>query len=293
MQENVIWMVSPHRQLPDYDDRTIRISDNSKFKEALAWGLRSDFGSISSADKAFALLRSSDGPDTILTSTTDLPFIVEFWDTEHDETFGLYWNGTVWEVIELNKIDEDLYIELSTVDVNLSISKACASISLGHIEAQDTNKGTNFIALSNREFLLNRVLEQGHYFYRSVDDSTSQYTCDVAELPRVEELDLLHYVDGENASNGFIFFLWDDDLPIEIVLSKMFVKNKLAIKMLESSSTDIVDIKNLVKDHIAETDDMINHIYIVGSGEEERRYNFFFNMAAYEPTFAPFLTQPN
>lgn len=297
MLENMIWQVADHRLLDNVDDRWIRISSSSSLKEALAWGLKTIYGDSRNDDIAPSMIRDYSDGDTILIAMVDTPFIVEFWDTNEDANFILSWTGYEWV---FNKVDDvlggtggveptGLYVELKAKDISPCIAEVCASVCLDHIEAYDSRNKFYHITLLNRENLP-ATFSNGAYFYRSVDDSKCQFTADQATLPDKNELDFIHFIDDINPKNGFLHFLYDDDLPIEIVLNNMIGNKSVPIKLIHSSSTDIVDIKELVRDYIYNNDDLSTKVIIVESGTEEKRYNLFFNMAAYYPDIAPYLT---
>lgn len=296
MLENVIWQVETDRVPHDLADRTIRIKMNGPYREALTWGLNTVYPHLHAIERDPVAIRDTIGGDTVLIAIVDTPFIVEFWDTDADEAIALEWTGSYWntgDVEHLNKLfqDDDMeeYQELRVIDVALDLVKACRSIGLGHLEISDITNPINRIEIIHRD-KLKANLEQGSYFCRSVDDANSRYVCDVADLPPKDELDFLQYIDVEDPNASFIYFLYDDDLPIDIVIKNILGKQDMPIKVLTSNSTDIVDIKNLVKKYIDINDDEMTNIFIVESGDEEKRYNLFFNMAAYNPSIARYLT---
>lgn len=296
MLENMIWQVEANRVPSDLADRTVRIQVKEPYREALTWGLNTHYPLQHVIEKEPVAIRDTTDGDTVLIAIVDTPFIVELWDTDADESIGLEWTGTYWNTTDTDHLNtlfhEDEmteYRELRVIDVGVELVKVCHSIGLGHLEVNDAVKSSNYIGLIHRDNLRNN-LSQGSYFYRGMDYTNSHYTSDVVDLPPRDELDFLQFIDNEDPGASFILFLYDDDLSIESVIKKMITNQNITVKVITSNSTDIVDIKDLVKNHIVYHDGEPTNIFIVESGNEEKRYNLFFNMATYNPDIAPYLT---
>lgn len=285
---NAIWQVSDDHKLIDLPDRSIRVDKN--YGEGLTWGEK---GSFDEMYKEKVLLRHINKDDTLLVAVSNLPFFIEFWNINEDEALLLKWDGSIWEVGEAyNKDDTDSHTGLLTTDVEFMVSKVCYQLGLTHLTASQIRNKDIFIELVDRNNFSSFNLPQGNYFYRNFDSEDFKFVADLDEIS-LDEIDVLHYAgDDKNTKDDFIYIFYDDDLPIELVLSKLAKKkSNLIFETVSSDSDDIVDCINLVKDAIEfdENETKANFYIVKTEIEGIKHYRLFFNMASFYPDEAPFL----
>lgn len=286
---NAIWQVPENRTISDLPERTIRV--NNCFGEGLAWGKLTDFKKESSE---VVLLRILNEDNTILVALSDLPFLIEVWNTDCDEPLQLNWTGRDWLVTETDvDYDEDQHTELQTKDVDFMVWSVCQKLGMTHMTQSQIRDRDVMIELVNRDLFSKLSLVQGDYFYRDLDADTFNYERDIENLPPIDEIDVLHFI-GEpaNGKDDFIYIFYDDDLPIEVVLSSLLAKKtRLCVEMLRSDSADIVDCINLVKDEIEfNEEEKETNFYIVETNENAlKKFRLFFNMSSFYPKEAPYL----
>lgn len=152
-----------------------------------------------------------------------------------------------------NKEDSETHTGLLTTDVEFLVNKVCHNLGLTHLTASQIRDKDIFIELVDRSTFSNFNLPDGSYFYRNFDSSDFNFVTDLNDLS-IDEIDVLHFAgDGKSDKEDFIYIFYDDDLPIELVLSKLAKKkSNLIFETLPSDSDDIVDCINLVKDAIEE-----------------------------------------
>lgn len=285
---NAIWQVHENRKLNDLPDRCIRVDKN--FGEGLTWGEK---GSFNEMYKENVLLRHVNKDHTLLVAISSLPFFIEFWNINEDEALQLKWDGYAWDVGDASKDDADTFTGLLTTDVEFMVNNACHKLGLTHLTTSQIRDKDIFIELVDRDTFSGGNLPDGSYFYRNFDSDNFNYVADVSDL-NIDEIDVLHFVSNDNAGKeDFIYIFYDDDLPIELVLSNLAKKkSNLIFETLSSNSDDIVDCINLVKDAIEKENDEeveTNFFIVESENGDNKRYRLFFNMGSFYPDEAPFL----
>lgn len=286
---NTIWQVPEDLKLSDLTERTIRV--DSSFGDGLAWGLLEDFDKDY---KEIDILRVSNEDGTLIISMTDLPFLIEVWNTFDDVWLQLNWTGKEWLVTEMDEeFESDQHTELLTRDVEKLAWSVCQKLGLTHLTVSQICDRDVMIELINRNLFSKLSLVQGNYFYRDLNSDEFKYERDLANLPPIDEIDVLHYMgDSSKGKDDFIYIFYDDDLPVEIVLASLMTKKEpLTLEIIKSDSTDIIDCINLVKDDIEFTEEeKLSNFYVVETEEDNnKKYRLFFNMSSFYPTEAPYL----
>lgn len=288
---NAIWKVPEENEIETLSNRSISVDlQDNRYGECEIWGKVEFYPHMAERDTPVLLRQRFDNHDCLI-AMVDTPFTIEYWDTLSDERFNLRWDGQEWWRDKANDFSEDdHWTTLRSVDVETMISNVCNKLGLPHLSATMVRDRRLFIELVDRSDVSNLSLDEGHYYYRDSESNDIKYTMDVKELPDVAEIDVLQFVDPATPNNDYIKILFDEDLPLELVIGKISkLKESNLIGVLKSNSDDIIDARELVK-HAITDDEVPCYFYVVHCiGKLHTSHRIFINMAEFYPKEAPYL----